>query len=99
MPYFMAFWTQGEHMWNRWRDSGGCSSLYDVKSTKAITIQEFLTIHSGVDAQLHCLFAAVTTQVYVTFMYGLALPILFPILAVAMINTYLVERLMFAYAY
>ena len=38
-------------------------------------------------------------QVFVTFTFGLAMPILWPILLLILTNTYVVERIMCAYFY
>lgn len=41
----------------------------------------------------------IIVQVYVSFMYGLFIPILFPIAFFGIINKYLVEKLAVAYYY
>ena len=38
-------------------------------------------------------------QIYITFTFGLALPILFPICLMSIFNMYVAERLQFAYFY
>jgi hypothetical protein len=38
-------------------------------------------------------------MVFTTFVHGMALPLLFPITAFAMINVYATEKLLFAYVY
>lgn len=39
------------------------------------------------------------TMIFTTFTYGLALPILWPITLIGVINMYICERLQFAYFY
>lgn len=46
---------------------------------------------------MHFNYALIMVQVFVSFMYGMALPILFFIALVALFNMYVSERLMLAY--
>eukprot|EP00351_Strombidinopsis_sp_SopsisLIS2011_P002322 CAMPEP_0116881782 /NCGR_PEP_ID=MMETSP0463-20121206/13840_1 /TAXON_ID=181622 /ORGANISM="Strombidinopsis sp, Strain SopsisLIS2011" /LENGTH=74 /DNA_ID=CAMNT_0004533963 /DNA_START=2417 /DNA_END=2641 /DNA_ORIENTATION=- len=39
------------------------------------------------------------TTSFITFMYGLAMPILFPIAAITFLNLYIVEKLLLSYWY
>jgi hypothetical protein len=48
---------------------------------------------------MHFKYAGVMNTIYTTFMYGFALPILFPIAALTFINIYIVEKLTVAYWY
>lgn len=42
-------------------------------------------------------YSLVTSTVWITFMYGLALPLLFPIAAFTFFNLFLMERLLITY--
>lgn len=44
-------------------------------------------------------YAAILNQIWVTLMYGVAIPILFPIAAFAMFNYYIVDRFLLTYYY
>ena len=44
-------------------------------------------------------YAAILNQIWVTLMYGVAIPILFPIAAFAMFNYYMVDRFLLTYYY
>jgi hypothetical protein len=67
----------------------------DFKSKKT-TIQKFVTLYSGPDMPIHYRYSAILNIVFVTFTYGIALPVLFPIAFFFMLNTYIVERILLA---
>ena len=46
---------------------------------------------------MHFKYATILNTVYTTFMYGFALPMLFPIACFTFINLYIVERLTITY--
>mmetsp|Transcript_39253 Transcript_39253/g.37670 ORF Transcript_39253/g.37670 Transcript_39253/m.37670 type:complete len:89 (-) Transcript_39253:443-709(-) len=48
-------------------------------STRAKTVQAYVDLYSGPEYYMHFKYSAILNVVYVTFMYGVALPILFPI--------------------
>jgi len=48
---------------------------------------------------MHFKYAGILSCIYVTFMYGLALPILFAYAAFTFFNYYLVEKLLITYYY
>ena len=48
---------------------------------------------------MHFQYATILNTVFVTFMYGLALPMLFPIAAFTFLNLYVSEKLLLAYYY
>mmetsp|Transcript_10117 Transcript_10117/g.15449 ORF Transcript_10117/g.15449 Transcript_10117/m.15449 type:complete len:97 (-) Transcript_10117:879-1169(-) len=69
-----------------------CMAKGGSKTSQA-TAQQFIELYSGPEVLIHFRYAAVMTQVFVTFTYGLALPILFPICLLAMVNTFVMEKL------
>jgi hypothetical protein len=77
----------------RWLDKRG-----GVK-TKKITIQQYVNLHAGPDHALHFKYSSVMTVTYMTFMFGVALPVLFPIAAIAFFVLYTVERLTITFFY
>ena len=74
-------------------------SFEQIKSSKAKTIEQFIEIHGGSEPSLESTLASMMAQVFVTFTFGLAMPILWPILLLILTNTYVVERIMCAYFY
>ena len=54
---------------------------------------------AGPEVLIHLRYSSLMTQVFVTFMHGLALPVLFPICFLAILNMYIAEKLQFAYFY
>lgn len=71
----------------------------DSKTTKKVTIQQYVNLHAGPDHLLHFKYSSVMNITFVTFMYGLALPLLFPIAMLAFIVLYTTERLTITYFY
>ena len=48
---------------------------------------------------MHFKYSSIMVQVFVSFMYGIAIPALFPIAFLGIFNMYVVERLQLAYWY
>lgn len=48
---------------------------------------------------MHYKYSYILTVVYVTFLFGPGLPILFPVALISLINLYVTERLCMAYSY
>ena len=69
------------------------------KTTKAKTIQAYINIYGGPQHVMSYKYSAIMNQVWVTMMYGVALPILFPIAALAFFNYYICERFLLTYYY
>ena len=70
-----------------------------IPSTTKVTISEFVDSHAGQEAELYKSYAFIFNTIFVTFTYGMALPILFPITFVTLINMYVCEKILFAYFY
>jgi hypothetical protein len=56
-------------------------------------------IYSGPLYFIHYKYSAILNITFVTFMYGLGLPILFPVAVLAFLVLYWVEKLMLYYSY
>lgn len=69
------------------------------KATKQKTIQGYVDLYSGPPHQMFTMYGLVLNTLWTTLMFGMALPILFPIAALTFINVYLCERLGIAYWY
>jgi hypothetical protein len=80
----------------------GCKSYcccHKDKTTKAKTIQAYVNIYAGPIHAMSFKYSAILTTVTVTFMYGMALPELFPIAAFTFFNYYIFDRLLIVYYY
>lgn len=80
----------------------GCKNFWTCKETdqtKAKTIQQYVNTYAGPAHLMHFKYATVLNTILTTFMYGLALPVMFPIAALTFINIYVVEKLCIAYWY
>ena len=67
--------------------------------TNAKTIWQFEDIYCGADFEIDDRLAFVITMVYVAFIYGPGMPIMFIIVLVGLIALYVNERLSMAYSY
>lgn len=75
--------------------SFGCNA----DKTKKTTIQQYVEIYSGPTYFIHYKYSSILNITFVTFMYGLGLPILFPIAACAFFVLYMIEKTMIYYSY
>lgn len=71
----------------------------NADKTKKITIQQYVEIYSGPTFFIHYKYSSILNITFVTMMYGLGLPVLFPIAAISFLGLYLVEKTMIYYAY
>ena len=71
----------------------------DQKNTKKTTIQLYVELHSGPIFFIHYKYSAILNIVFVTMMYGMGIPVLFPIAAVSLFVLYCVEKYMIYYVY
>ena len=58
-----------------------------------MSVQAYVELYSGPDFKAHFRYAALLNQIYVTFAYGLTIPILFPICLLSIFNSYVVEKI------
>lgn len=59
----------------------------------------YVNRHAGTLPEMHFKYAAILTTVFVTLMYGYAIPMLFPIAAFTFMNYYIVDKLLITYYY
>ena len=71
----------------------------DSNKTKKTTIQQYYEIYSGPTFFIHFKYSAILNITFVTFMYGVGLPILFPIASASLLVLYIVEKAMIQYSY
>ena len=71
----------------------------DKYKTTSKTIHQFETLYSGPNFFVHYRLAFIVNIVYITFLFGPGMPLLFPITFAGLIFTYISERLRMAYSY
>jgi hypothetical protein len=69
------------------------------KKTKKVTLQQYVNLYAGPTYAIHFKYSSIMLQVFVSFLYGMFLPILFPICLFGLICMYFTERLCMAYYY
>lgn len=69
----------------------------DASKTKKNTIQAYINLYSGPEYMMHFKYSGLMNILFVTFMYGLAIPLLFPIALLAYTVLYTCERLTITY--
>ena len=67
--------------------------------TKTSQVYKYLEVHSGPEYIVHFKFSGVLNITFVTMMYGLGLPMLFPIAFFSYFIIYCTERYQIAYTY
>jgi len=68
-------------------------------TTKTSQIYQYMDLYSGPEFLIHFRYSSILNITFVTMMYGLGLPILFPIAAFAYFILYLCARYQVAYTY
>ncbi len=58
-----------------------------------------MNLYSGPEYLIHYKYSSILNIVFITFMFGAGMPILFPIALTSFITLYVVERLLVAYSY
>lgn len=66
-------------------------------NTKKTSMAKFKMLHGGKDYIIHFKYSNVLNICYITCMYGLGMPILFPISVINFLNQYFCERVIVAY--
>ena len=80
-------------------DRGFCMSRDSQYATKQTQIYSYIDLYVGPDYQIHFKYSGILNVTFVTMMYGLGMPILFPIAAVSYFILYAVERYQVAFTY
>ena len=83
----------------RYLDSGFPCCGRDPDKTKKTTLLQYTNLYAGPVYLMHFKYSSVLVQVFVSFMYGFNIPMLFPIAMFGIMNMYIVERLALAYYY
>jgi len=97
---FVIFWAM--RWFARWRDSGrllNCRRDYKNYKNKSHMIQQYLDAWCGPVYEMHFKYAAIMNIVFITLMFGIGLPILYPLAVLALVILYVSEKLMLYYSY
>ena len=70
-----------------------------IPKTKKKTQQQYINLYAGPEYSMHFKYSSIMVQVYVSFMYGMFIPMLFFTTLIGITNMYVVERLCLAYYY
>ena len=76
-----------------------CFCCCKNKKTSKVTILRYSNLYSGPEHLMHFRYATILNTVFITFFYGMALPLLFPIAAFTFLNLYVVDKLAITYYY
>jgi hypothetical protein len=71
----------------------------NTERTKKTTLQQYIELYSGPIFFIHYKYSAILNIVFVTMMYGMGLPILFPIASLSLLTLYCMEKIMLHYVY
>ena len=91
---FFIYW--GMRIGYRLLDRNFRCSIYDTKKT---TLQQYVELYGGPAFFIHYKYSSILNITFVTMMYGVGLPILFPIAAASIFVLYICEKLMINYCY
>lgn len=80
----------------RWKDRSFGSDTYKTQKT---SIQTYIDVYSGPEYMIHFKYSGMLNVTFVTMLYGMGIPILFPIAALTYFNLYTLERLATTYFY
>lgn len=69
----------------------GCNCC-DTYATKTTTPFKYITMYSGPEYMMHFKYSSIMTQIFISFAYGLFLPVLIPICMLGIMNMYIVEK-------
>lgn len=95
-PIIEAFMYFGLRLLFRILDRGCNCDKYKTKKT---SIQSYIDTYTGPIYMMHYKYSTMLNIVFVTFMYGLGMPILFPIASLSCLVLYFVEKIMLYYGY
>lgn len=71
----------------------------DPYKSKKKSINQYIDLFAGPEYAIHFRYSAIMNTIFVTFMYGTGLPILYPIALFAFLVLYVQERLLICYYY
>lgn len=94
---FIEFGIAYTKLWVfRRMDDGFAKDSYKTKKTN---MQTYIDIYSGPEYLIHFKYSGILNVTFVTMMYGIGQPVLFPIALVSYFILYSIERVLIAYFY
>lgn len=99
MPIPLFFGMKLMQVVFRMLDAGFCYCLtpFNERRTKKRSIRQYRDLWCGLAYTMYAQYVIVTVMIFISFTYGIALPILFPITLVGIVIMYINERVMLAY--
>ena len=98
IPYLDLARITGTLAIRKYLDSGSTRNDLLPRS-KCKTVQQFISTHAGPEIELYESYSYILLCSYMTFAYGLVLPLLLPIAMFSMVNLYISEKLLLTYFY
>ena len=95
-PILEALLYYGMRLFFRCLDRGCSCNKY---KTKTISPKSYVEIYAGPTYFMHFKYSTMMNVVFVTFMFGLGMPILFPIAFLSMVVLYFAEKVMLYWTY
>lgn len=104
---YVVFWPiiESIYMWLLtklfvWYDQGACCFFCcDSKRTRQTNVQAYVSIHSGPDFDIFNKYAAMMTLVFVPFIHGISMPLLFPWACVGLFILFYTDKYRLAHYY
>jgi len=94
MPFVGLITSFGIPELKRWLDRNRTKDIY---STKKTSMAVYRTLYSGSEYVIHFKQSGLINIVFVSLMYGIGMPALFPIAAFNFLNQYIAERIIVSY--
>ena len=113
-PWAELFMYGGLRKFKQWRDGGKLNlcgpsknvfaedfegDVDDDQTTKCTTQSQYIQLYAGMDYLMHFKYSSVLVMVYVSFMFGMFIPMLFPVTLVGIANLYITEKWALTYFY
>jgi len=89
----------GMRIFFRWIDRGFTIGENKDHPTKTKSIMQYVDLYAGPEFLMHFKYSAMLNIVFVTMMYGIALPILFLYAILGLLVLWVSEKLLFFYTY
>jgi hypothetical protein len=98
LPWFKLLLIGFVKCAKRCKDSG-CTYNDLIPKSKSKTLENYINARLGPEVKLDLQYSYILMMLFTTFVHGIALPLLFPITAFAMMNVHITEKILFAYIY
>lgn len=76
-----------------------CCFCRDRKRTRQTTLQGYISVHQGMEFKMHNQYACIINLVFVAFMHGMTMPILFPLALLGIGVQYCLDKIRLVYVY